>query len=104
MFNDGKLDDEVVVREIEHKNLEFVTQALSLIAKLKEPLVRRIIDSRNGKSVTSLAWSAGFKMKTATVLQRRVAKVPRHSLVGRRGAAYPLSEDEIAWQIKFFET
>ncbi len=76
MFNDGKLDDEVIVREIEHKNLEFVTQALSLMAKLKEPLVRRIIDSRNGKSVTSLAWSAGLKMKTATVLQRRVPRFP----------------------------
>jgi hypothetical protein len=54
MFNDGKFDDEVVVREIEHKNLEFATQALSLMAKLKKPLVRRVIDARNGKSVTSL--------------------------------------------------
>lgn len=104
MFNDGKLDDEVIVREIEHKNLEFVTQALALMAKLKEPLVRRIIDSRNGKSVTSLAWSAGLKMKTATALQRKVAKVPRHSLVSPQGADYPLSEDEMAWQIEFFET
>ena len=104
MFNDGKLGDEVIAREIEHKNHEFVTQALALMANIKEPLVRRIIDSKNGKSVTSLAWSAGLKMKTATVLQRKVAKVPRHSFVSPQGTDYPLSEDEMAWQIEFFET
>lgn len=93
-----------MVREIEHKSLEFVTQASLPMATLMEPLVRRIIDSRNGKSVTSLASSARLKIRTATVLQRRVAKVPRHSLVSPQGVDYPLSEDEMAWQVEFFMT
>ena len=104
MFNDGKLNDEVIVDEIKLKNHEFITQALALMAEVKEPLVRQIFDSKNGKSITSLAWTAGLTMGTAMQLQRKLAKVPTHSYVAPQGKDYPLSEDEMSWHIEFFET
>ena len=104
MFNDGKLNDEVIVDEIKLNNHEFITQALALMAEVKEPLVRQIFDSKNGKSITSLAWTAGLTMGTAMQLQRKLAKVPTHSYVAPQGKDYPLSEDEMSWHIEFSET
>ena len=104
MFNDGKLNDEVIVDEIKLKNHEFITQALALMAEVKEPLVRQTFDSKNGKSITSLAWTAGLTMGTAMQLQRKLAKVPTHSYVAPQGKDYPPSEDEMSWHIEFFET
>ena len=104
MHADGKLTDDVISAEIEKKNQEFIVNAIALMAGTDLKRVRTILESRSGKSVTSLAFCAGLTMPTAMQLQNKVAKVPAHARVtAKKGGDYPLSEDEMSWHVEFFE-
>ena len=104
MHADGKLTDDLISAEIEKKNHEFIVNAIALMAGTDLNRVRTILESRSGKSVTSLAFCAGLTMPTAMQLQNKVAKVPAHTRVtAKKGGDYPLSEDEMSWHVEFFE-
>ena len=104
MHADGKLTDDLISAEIEKKNHEFIVNAIALMAGTDLNRVRTILESRSGKSVTSLAFCAGLTMPTAMQLQNKVAKVPAHARVtAKKGGDYPLSEDEMSWHVEFFE-
>ena len=61
-------------------------------------VVKRIMSSANGKSITALNWKAGLSMRTAVKLQRQICAVPQKSmLLARDGIGYPMTEDEMGW-------
>ena len=104
MYADGMLDDDMISAEIDKKNHEFVINSIALMAQTDIKRVRTIMESRSGKSVTSLAFCAGLTMPTAMQFQNKVAKVPAHGRVtAKKGGDYPLSEDEMSWHVEFFE-
>ena len=104
MHADGMLTDDLISAEIDKKNHEFIISAIALMAGTDLNRVRTIMESRSGKSVTSLAFCAGLTMPTAMQLQNKVAKVPAHARVtAKKGGDYPLSEDEMSWHVEFFE-
>ena len=70
---------------------------------LPAPQVEKMLGSQSAKSVTALAWKAGLSMRLAVQLQLRVAGVPPRSVLNPRGGTeYPLSAEEMEWQIEFF--
>ena len=104
MHADGMLTDDLISAEIDKKNHEFIVNAIALMAGTDLNRVRTIMESRSGKSVTSLAFCAGLTMPTAMQLQNKVARVPAHARVtAKKGGDYPLSEDEMSWHVQFFE-
>ncbi len=99
----GELDDERLDFELCSGNRAFLTAALSLMAGIPPALVTRIADSRSAKAITALAWKAGLKMRFAIVLQARFGNVPqREILQAKDGLDYPLSEDDMTWQLEFY--
>ncbi|MDH3594957.1 MAG: hypothetical protein OEM93_08930, partial [Rhodospirillales bacterium] len=57
------------------------------------------------KGVTALAWKAGLAMRVATQLQLRMGGIsPSDVLHARGGVDYPLTPDEMDWQLGFFQT
>ena len=104
MHAEGMLTDDLISAEIDKKNHEFIISAIALMAGTDLNRVRTIMQSRSGKSVTSLAFCAGLTMPTAMQLQNKVAKIPAHARVtAKKGGDYPLSEDEMSWHVEFFE-
>jgi len=100
----GALDDALIAAEIRKKDHEFVTFALARMAGAPAAKARCILESRSGKSVVALAWAAGLSMRTATLLQRSVARVPPHGLVkAQKNNEYPFTPDEMSWHIEFFD-
>ena len=50
-----------------------------------------------------MAWKAGLKMRFAIKLQARFGNVPpRELLQAKDGVDYPLSEDDMTWQLDFY--
>ncbi|MFB3054890.1 MAG: DUF2336 domain-containing protein [Alphaproteobacteria bacterium] len=99
----GKLDDERLDMELLSGNRAFITHALSLMAGIPPALVTRIADARSAKAITALAWKAGLKMRFAIKLQARFGNVPpREILQAKDGVDYPLSEDDMTWQLDFY--
>ena len=102
MHNRGKITDKGLAKCIEDGDRELIIHALALKAEIEPPITRKIMLSRDGKTITALAWKAGLNMRTALDLQRKVAHVPPSKVVNARdGVDYSLSEDEMSWFLEF---
>ena len=104
LFKQGKLTEDVVKKAIDVNDSHFTRYAISHMSGLPSEVVRKMLGSGSGKAVTSLCWKAGMTMRTAVQLQRKVAKVRPNSLLQARGGnEYPLTDDDMEWQIEFYE-
>ena len=92
-----------MARAVASGDRRFVNAALAILAELPIDVVREIVSSESAKAVTSLAWRAGLGMRFAVDLQMRHAGIqPKAVLYARGGFDYPLSEEDMRWQIEFF--
>jgi uncharacterized protein (DUF2336 family) len=100
---EGKLDDGRIASELTGGNRVFVTEAIALKSGLPATVVERIAAARSAKAMTALAWKAGFSMRFAVKLQSRFGNVPSGELLHPRdGFDYPMSEEDMTWQIGFY--
>jgi uncharacterized protein (DUF2336 family) len=101
---DGYLDDEFVEKIAETGNKEAVIVALATLARVQPLIVRRIIDAHSAKAVIALVWWARLSMRVAFKIQAFVARLPpKECLAARNGKDFPLSEDEMRWQLNYFD-
>ncbi|WP_416897434.1 MAG: DUF2336 domain-containing protein [Minwuia sp.] len=96
----GKLNDEVMRGAIEKNRRDFVIHALAVLTKRTDKGVERIMEMRNGKATTALVHQAGLSMRTALMMQQRIAKVPPSQIVpAKNGVDFPMSPEEMEYQI-----
>lgn len=100
---DGALSEEAIAGALGAGDRAFVLKALSLLAGLPPEVVSKAVSMGSAKGVTAIAWQAGLGMRTAVQLQLRLARVPPPKVLqARDGTDYPLSENEMRWQVEFF--
>lgn len=100
----NKLDEAVMADALALREYEFIQMGLAVKSKLPLPTVKRMIETRSAKAVTALTWRAGLPMRYALDLQRELAKIPHAELIyPRNGTDYPLSTEEMDFQIGFFK-
>jgi uncharacterized protein (DUF2336 family) len=98
-----KLDEQAILTALGHGDRAFVTAALAVLADVPMALVEQVISMQSAKGVVSLAWKAELSMKLATQLQMRLAGIsPKEALKPSSGARYPLTEEDMEWQLDFF--
>lgn len=103
LHKDGKLTEETVTDALDVGDRPFVVQALALLGELSPDVISKAVSMSSPKGITALAWNAGLGMRTAVQLQLRLARVPPPKILqARNGIDFPLSEDEMNWQIEFF--
>lgn len=103
LHKDGKLDDGRISSELTSGNRVFVTEALAVKSGLPSAAVEHIAAARSAKAMTALAWKAGFSMRFAVKLQSRFANVPSPELLHpRNGFDFPMSEEDMTWQLDFY--
>jgi uncharacterized protein (DUF2336 family) len=103
LFREGKLNDTRIGAEMTSGNRAFVSRALALKAELPDAVVERIAAARSAKAITALAWKAGFSMRFAVKLQARFGNVPSSEMLHPRdGFDYPMSEEDMTWQLDFY--
>ncbi len=104
LFKSGELDDETIGDALSWKDREFVVAALGLLAHVSPSVVDRVMESSSPKAVTALTWRAGLGMRLAMQLQQQLAHIaPRQVLNARGGFDYPLTDEEMIWQLEFFD-
>ena len=103
LFQQGKLTEETIAASIDRGERSFVIEALALMADLPVDVVSKTVSMASAKGMVAIAWKAGLTMRTAGQLQLRLARIPPGNVLqGREGGAYPLTEDEMRWQLDFF--
>ena len=100
LHNSGQLTEKIVSVALASGRRAFLMAALSLRSGLEEPVVHSLISSRNAKAMTALAWKAGLNMAFALQLQLRLGNIkPNSAIRPDPEGAFPLSEDDMIWQI-----
>jgi len=98
----GRLDERVISRALHSDDHAFVLAALAVRAELPIETAQKIFASHSAKGIVSLTWKAGFPAKLAAQLQQRMAAIiPDEVLKEKDDGNFPLSEDEMNWQIGF---
>lgn len=103
LFKQGKLDDKTIREGAQSGDTTFVLTALQLKSGLKMGLIQRIIDIGSVKGIVAVCWKADLQMQTAVVVQKRVAKIPPREVQGSVDGDYPFTEEEMEWQLEFFQ-
>jgi uncharacterized protein (DUF2336 family) len=100
----GKLDDAFVDAAASAGQRDTVTEALSILTKVPEVTVRKILSTRSAKPITSLVWHAGLSMRVAFRIQSFIMKLMGSELLpARSGVDYPMTEDEMRWHLAYFD-
>lgn len=100
----GKLDDAFVENAAENGRRDVVIAALSVLTRVPEEIVRRIMQFGSAKPVTALVWRAGLPMRAAFKIQRFIMKLPTDQLLpAREGVRFPLTDDEMRWHLEYFD-
>jgi uncharacterized protein (DUF2336 family) len=106
MYAAGRLEEPVMLAALAANDTDFVLAALAVRAGVSLELVQKIVSTQSAKGLTALAWQAGLSMAAAVQTQTKLAKIaPTDVLRPRVGSqAFPLSAEEMSWQIEFFST
>ncbi len=99
----GKLDEEMILEGLGKGDRAFVSAALSLLAGVAPEMVQKIASMESAKGIIAMAWKAGFSMRTAVQLQLRLVRIaPTKVMNPKNGVDYPLTAEEMNWQLEFF--
>ena len=103
MHKAGRLDAAAITKALQSNDLPFALASLKVLAGIDLKVARRIIAEKNPKAVVALAWKAGLPMKTAVLIQQRLAVLPPAQVLKPvLGDDYPLGDEEMDWQIDFY--
>ncbi|MEI6986102.1 MAG: DUF2336 domain-containing protein [Rhodospirillaceae bacterium] len=103
LFRKDALNEAAIEDAMSWKQYDFVRAALSVMSGVPPLMVEKLLQSRSGRAVTALAWRAELSMRTAFMLQKDLAGIPPSQYVyPRDGANYPMTTDELSWQLEFF--
>jgi hypothetical protein len=76
-------------------------QVLAAAAQLPVEVVETTVALRNARGLVSLAWRAGFSIRAAELLQRRLANLPEHGVLrARPDGSMPMTRPELLWQLR----
>ncbi|MAE52176.1 MAG: hypothetical protein CMH27_10235 [Micavibrio sp.] len=102
VLQDGRLNEETISDALAMRDHDFVNAAIARMIKTDSARVSRIFEMKAPKPIIALSWHAGLSMRMALQLQKDMGMVPPKELIyPRDGTDYPLSEDDINWQLEF---
>ena len=97
-----KFDEAFVEAAADAGQRDSIVAALSKMGRTDSDVVRKVLGSGSAKALTALAWRAGLGMRTAFKIQCAIMHLRGGELLyARGGSAYPLSEDDMRWQLKY---
>ncbi|MBC06906.1 DUF2336 domain-containing protein [Thalassospira sp.] len=98
-----KLTDQEVAKALAANDVKFARASLAVLAGISPDAVTKVLNTHSAKGVVSLAWKAGLPADLAVKIQVKLGHVPpSQTLNPRSGNQYPLSEDDMNWQLEFF--
>lgn len=97
-----KFDEAFVEAAADAGQRDSIVAALSKMGRIETDVVRKVLGSGSAKALTALAWRAGLGMRTAFKIQCAIMHLRGGDLLyARGGSAFPLSEDDMRWQLKY---
>ena len=100
----GELNADRLNDALQAGNRDFAAAALAVLSGLDESIIIHAISMRSAKSIIAVAWKASFEPWMVEQLQLRLCKIPSDDVLTTPiGQDYPLSKEEMDWQINFLK-
>jgi hypothetical protein len=98
-----KLDDAAVTAAAQNGEKLFVKLALAELGGTRAEAIDKILTARSAKGIIAAVWKAKLKLPTAVAIQQKTLSLPPKSvLTGSKWDGWPLTEEELKWQLEFF--
>lgn len=98
----GNMKEKHIAEALNDGETEFVVIATAALAGVSEEVVSKAASLQNAKAIVALAWKAGLSMRLATRLQMNLAKIPPSGVLRATASdGYPISPEEMTWQLEF---
>ena len=98
----GALDETALTEAVERGEARIASAMLAVAAGIPVAVVDRAARLRSAKGLISLIWKAGFTMRCAAPVQMLLARLPPGSTLRATPAGeFPLTVDEMRWQLGF---
>lgn len=105
MRDAGLLTEHVLLEALMTGDRAFLRHALALLANLPLTVIEKILIGGSAKGQTALVWRAGLTMAFATKLQRHLGGIaPQQVLKPAADGDFPLSREDMLWQLQLFES
>lgn len=102
LHNTGKLNYTVIPTALRSGDGQFVTAALTARSGLPLEVAKKIFTEQSAKGIITLCWKADLSMKLALALQQKMTQIlPMEAIGFAEDDKFPLSNDELIWQLKF---
>lgn len=102
LVQSGTLTEEIVSDAMAMRERPFLVLAMAHMAQTTTANVEKIFALQAAKPIIALCWKAGLPMRVALQMQRDVGQVPHKELIYPKGGTdYPLTRDELIWQLEF---
>lgn len=100
----GALTEDLLLEAANIGHVRRVAVLLAVAADVSFTAVDRAVELRSAKALVSLAWRAGFSMRAGTAVQTSLAHFsPDHLLMATVSGGFPLSQEEMEWQMELME-
>jgi len=98
----NELNEYTLSDHLAMKDEEFIVIALAYMINAKITSTRNIFKLKKPKLICAVCWRAGLSMRFALRLQQEMAQIQAKELIyPRDGIDYPLSNEEMVWQLEF---
>ncbi len=103
MHAEGTLTEDEIDDAIFRGDRGFVVHGLALLAGVADSIVESILNAHSARGVVAIVWKAGLGMRLAMKVQLQIAQIAPASVIkARDGVDFPLTEQELTWQLEFF--
>ncbi len=103
MHAEGTLTEDEIDDAIFRGDRPFVVRGLALLAGVSDAIVEAILNAHSARGVVAIVWKAGLGMRLAMKVQLQIAQIAPSSVIkARDGVDFPLTEEELTWQLEFF--
>ncbi len=100
----GGLTESAVTQAVRSGEENLVVAMMAVAANVPVAMVERAVALHSAKGLVSLIWRAGFSMRSAVAIQVLLARLPPRGIVtATQNGGFPLSADEMRWQLEFLE-
>ena len=97
----GLLDDATLLAAASRGEARLVAAMLARAASLPLAVVDRAVTLRSAKGLVSVCWKGGFSPKVLEAVQGLLGRLPPSGMLVANGESWPLSEEEMRWQLAF---
>ncbi len=99
----GALTEEAILDALGKGDRAFAAAGLAALARVPLEVIQKAVSMESAKGLTAFAWKAGLNMRAAVELQQHLARIaPPEVLRARNGTDYPMTQEDMRWQLDFF--